>query len=108
MGTTSIFNPPHPGGLFRERPRPDRRLFGLPAAGHDRGLALVYSAALGGWSYLVAWGVLHALDVSDAQKAGGAIGTASGVLVLLQFLRIDGSPSKHGHTESTPPSPLPS
>jgi hypothetical protein len=51
------------------------------AAG-DTGLLLVYSAALGGWVYLTAWGALRALDVGSAQRAGGAIAVAAALLVL--------------------------
>jgi hypothetical protein len=76
LGQTSIVDPARPGGLFTERP-----------AGRDRGFALVYGAAVGGWSYLVAWGALHALGVGEPQKIGGAIGVACGVLVLIQLLR---------------------
>ena len=41
-------------GLFAERPGLSVRPFGIAAAGHHRGIALVYGAALGGWAYLVA------------------------------------------------------
>ena len=52
------------------------------------GLALVYGAALAGWTYVVAWGGLRALDVGDARRAGGAIGVAVGVAVSVDLLRI--------------------
>ena len=71
-----------PGGLFTERPGRDVRVFGLALAGHERGLAIVYGAALAGWSYLVAWGALRALDVGSAQKIGGIVGIVVGVLAL--------------------------
>ncbi|MGZ4399930.1 MAG: hypothetical protein ACXVYM_03580, partial [Gaiellaceae bacterium] len=61
------------GGLFTQRPARSVRLFGLVGVVHDRGLGLVYGAALAGWSYLVGWGALKALDVGEARKAGGAI-----------------------------------
>jgi len=105
LGFVSLFNPPGPGGLFRERPGRELRIFRLAATGHDRGLALVYSAAIGGWSYLVAWGALHALNVSNAQKTGGAIGAAAGLLVLLEFLRTDGRPNKPPPARQTHASP---
>jgi|tagenome__1003787_1003787.scaffolds.fasta_scaffold20922645_3 hypothetical protein len=91
----SIFDPARPGGLFSERPGRDLRLFGLAVAGHDRGLALVYSAAIGGWSYLVAWGALHALGVGEPQKLGGAVGVLAGVAVLVEFLRVGSEPPRN-------------
>lgn len=74
-------------GLFSERPGHRVRIFGLAVGGHDRGLALVYSAAIGGWGYLVGWGALRALDVAQAQTIGGVIGAIAAVLVLVEFLR---------------------
>jgi hypothetical protein len=71
-----------PGGLHTERP-----------GRHDGGLALVYGAALAGWSYLVAWGGLHALGVGNAKEAGGAIALAVGLLVVIELLRMGGTPS---------------
>jgi hypothetical protein len=49
---------------------------------HEFGLALVYSAALAGWSYLVGWGLLRALDIDGGREIGLAIGAAAGVAVL--------------------------
>ena len=95
LGLASIFEPGRPGGLFIERPGRDLRFFGLAAVGHDRGLALVYSAAIGGWCYVVAWGALRALDVGAARQLGGAVGVLGAVVVLLEFVRIDGRPRKH-------------
>lgn len=79
-----------PGGLYTERPGRDLRVFGFALAAHDRSLALVYSASMAGWSYLVAWGALHALGVDEPQKLGGAVGIVCGLVVLLEFLRIHG------------------
>ena|SRR5580765_569811 len=95
LGFVSIFEPGSPGGLFTERPGRDLRLFGLAGVGHDRGLALVYSAAIGGWCYIVAWGALRALDVGDARQLGGVIGLIGAVVVLIEFVRIDGRPDRH-------------
>ncbi len=101
LGLVSIADPSERGGLYSEIPRRDRRLFGLAAAGHDRGLALVYSAAIGGWGYLVAWGALNALDISGAQKIGGLVGAATGLLVLVEFMRVDGRPKGTAARRST-------
>jgi hypothetical protein len=94
LGFVSIFEPGRPGGLFTERPGRDLRVFGLAGVGHDRGLALVYSAAIGGWCYIVAWGALRALDVGDARRLGGVIGVIGAVVVLIVFIRIDGRPAR--------------
>jgi hypothetical protein len=76
-----------PAGLVEGRPRPAVRLLGLPPATHGLGLGLVYGAALAGWSYLVAWGALHAIDVEAARKAGAVIGAGVGVLTVVERLR---------------------
>lgn len=89
LGSVSIYSSSGPGGLFTERPGRDVRVFGLALAGHERGLAIVYGAALAGWSYLVAWGALHALDVGGAQKIGGIVGVVIGLLSVVELLRID-------------------
>jgi hypothetical protein len=94
LGFVSIFEPGRPGGLFTERPGRDLRIFGLAGVGHDRGLALVYSAAIGGWCYIVAWGALRALDVGDARQVGGALGVIGAIVVLVEFIRIDGRPGR--------------
>jgi hypothetical protein len=51
-------------------------------ASHELGLALVYSAALAGWSYLVGWGLMRALEIGGGREIGLAIGAAAGVAVL--------------------------
>jgi hypothetical protein len=92
----SISDDTKTGGLFSERPDRTFRIFGLATVWHDRGLALVYGAAIGGWSYVVAWGALRALSVGPAQKLGGVIGVAVGLLTLAEFLRMDARPNKAG------------
>ncbi len=94
LGFASIFEPGGPGGLYTERPGRDLRLFGLAGVGHDRGLALVYSAAIGGWCYIVAWGGLRALGVGDARQVGGVLGVIGAIVVLVEFIRIDGRPGR--------------
>jgi hypothetical protein len=76
-----------PGGLFGERPSGTVRLFGV-TADRDRGLALVYSAALGGWTYLVIWGALRAAHLGHARDIGAAIGLGAALLVLTELIRI--------------------
>ena len=101
LGIPAVYDPTRPGGLFGERPDSRLRLFGL-AVGYERGLALVYGAAIGGWSYLFAWGALHALGVSNAQRGGGVIGVAAGLVVLVEFVRIDARPDAERRTHGRP------
>jgi hypothetical protein len=75
-------------GLYRERPDRTLRLFGLAPVDRDRGLILVYSAALAGWSYLTAWGALHALHLERARPLGGVIGVGVALLLLAELTRI--------------------
>jgi hypothetical protein len=74
------------GGLFSERPGCTHRIVGVPVD-RERGFALVYSAALAGWAYLVAWGALRALHVGHAQSVGAAIGGGLGLVLLASLLR---------------------
>jgi len=94
LGLASPFRAGSPGGLFAERPEPTLRPFGIPAVTYDHALALVYGSALAGWSYLVVWGGLRALDVGGAQKAGAAIGVGVGLLAALELLRLSPGPGK--------------
>jgi hypothetical protein len=55
----------------------------------DRGLFLVYGAALAGWSYLVSWGVFRAIGVGGATWIGLVIGGVVGVLVVASAKRLD-------------------
>jgi hypothetical protein len=85
----SPFKPGAAGGLFSEQPESSLRLFGVARIAQGSGLALVYGAALAGWSYLVAWGALRALDVGGARKLGAAIAVGLGTLVVLAVGRLD-------------------
>jgi hypothetical protein len=75
-------------GLFSRRRRTRMTLFGLVAARHDRGLGLVYGAALAGWSYLVVWGALRALDVAGARQVGAVLGIVAGAAVAVDVERL--------------------
>jgi hypothetical protein len=94
LGLPSIRGGDGPGGLFSECPGRTLRLFGIAPIDRDRGLVLVYSAALAGWTYLVAWGALHALDVGSAREIGGAIAVAVGLLLLAELLRVHQRPER--------------
>jgi hypothetical protein len=76
------------GGLYTERPGVNVHLLGFLPVSHGLGLALVYSAAIAGWSYLVAWGGLKAVDAPEAQAAGAALGAVAGVVVLFEVERF--------------------
>jgi hypothetical protein len=88
LGLGSTLGGSHAGGLFGEQRGHPIRLLGLVAVVQDRGLALVYGAALAAWSYLVAWGALRALDVGAARKVGGIIGVAVGLAAVAEVERI--------------------
>jgi hypothetical protein len=75
-------------GLYSECPSRPLTLFGLVAARHDRGLGLVYGGALAGWSYLLVWGALRAVDVGGARTIGAVIGLAVGLVVLAEVERL--------------------
>jgi hypothetical protein len=92
LGLLSIRGGSGPGGLFRERPGRTLRLFGLTPIDRDRGLILVYSAALAGWTYLTAWGAMHALDLAHARPIGGGVGIAVGLVLLVELTRIHDRP----------------
>jgi hypothetical protein len=93
------------GGLFGERPGRSLRLFGLAPIDRDRGLILIYSAALAGWTYLTGWGALHALKLAHARSIGGVIAVGVGVLLLAELTRIHGAPDASGDViGQSPPS----
>ena len=75
-------------GLYREQPDRTLRLFGIAPVDRDRGLILVYSAALAGWSYLTAWGVLHEAHLERARSIGGVLGVGVGLLLVVELTRI--------------------
>jgi hypothetical protein len=76
------------GGLFTEQPARTLRLFGLFAVDRDGGFALVYSAAMAGWSYLFSWGALRAAHVGGARPVGAAIGCAIGLILLFELIHV--------------------
>ncbi|HEY6961588.1 MAG TPA: hypothetical protein VI408_06850 [Gaiellaceae bacterium] len=96
LGMPSVFGSGAPGGLYAERPGRELRLLGAFVVGHDRGLALVYAAAVGGWTYVFSWGALHALSIGSPQRAGGAIGVVAALVVLVELLRVDVRSNKAG------------
>jgi hypothetical protein len=77
------------GGPFTERPGGTVRLLGSVTVWHDRGLALVYAAALAGWAYLVGWGLLSAAEAYWARSWGAVLGVLVGVVLIIEVHRID-------------------
>lgn len=65
------------------------RLFGLIGLSRGRAVALVYAAAVAGWSYLTAWGILRAIDLSHARSLGLAVGGGIGLAIFLEVERIE-------------------
>jgi hypothetical protein len=91
LGLTSAFGAEgSPGGLFTNRPRRMLTLFGAVSARHERGLGLVYGGALAGWSYLVVWGGLRAVDAGGARQIGAVVGIAVGLGVAAEVERLGG------------------
>ena len=84
----SAYGSTGPGGLLSERPPRSSRIGGVLLVAHHRALGLVYGAALAGWAYVVAWGVLRAADAGNARTIGAAIGAGFGLLVLADVERI--------------------
>lgn len=87
LGLLSIHRAGAAGGLFSDRPGRTLRLLGVLPVDRDAGLSLVYCAAIAGWTYLTAWGALHALGLGHARQLGGAIGVAAGLLLLVELTR---------------------
>jgi len=77
-----------PEGLLSLRAGTHGRFLGALTATHQRALGLVYGAALGGWTYLVAWGTLAAFDVANAQESGAVIGAVGGLAVMWEVERL--------------------
>ena len=88
LGIASLADAGQPAGLYGEEPAGELTVFGIITAAHDRGLALVYSAVIAGWTYLVAWGAFNAAGAGNAQTLGGVVAAVVAVFLLLEFLRI--------------------
>ena len=80
-------------GLLSERAQKRATLFGMVSARHERGVGLVYGAALAGWTYLFVWGALRALDVGGARKIGGVVGVVVGIAVVAEVERLVRAPA---------------
>ncbi|MDQ3670091.1 MAG: hypothetical protein M3377_07415 [Actinomycetota bacterium] len=94
LGLRSALGASGPGGLFGELPSHAVRLLGLLPVGQNHGLALVYSAAIAGWTYLAAWGAFGAVEFGEARATGAAIGAFAGLLVFAEVERVHRSSAK--------------
>jgi hypothetical protein len=74
------------GGAFLDRPRRGRKFYGLPLW-HDFGLALVYSATLAGWAYLIGSAIVQRLGWSTQRAFGFA--ALIGALTFVGLMRLD-------------------
>jgi hypothetical protein len=82
-------------------PPGQHRLFGVVPVSQDQAVGLVYGAALGGWSYLIVWGVLHGLHVGGARAIGGVVGAICAVAVIGEVARVS-SETKRAAKRRTP------
>ena len=103
LGLVSIRGDTGHGGLFSERPGRNLRLFGLTPIDRERGLILVYSAALAGWTYLTGWGTMRALSLGHSRSIGGGIGIAVGLALLIELTRIHERPEPLSQATSEAP-----
>ena len=88
-----------PGGVFTERPpRKDTKVqYGLSQKflglqiKHDRGLALVYGASLGGWTFIVMNALINVLSLDDPWRF--ILSLSAGIIVagitIYEFNRLD-------------------
>jgi hypothetical protein len=78
-----------PGGLFNEQRSLQRPLLlGMIVMWHDRGLSLVYGAALGGWSY-IAFRALSGLIGRTHEIVPVALAVAVTIAVIAEFHRLE-------------------
>ena len=58
------------GGAFLDRPGRSLKLFGKILMWHDRGLAIIYAAALGGWCYLLVSAITEVMESGQLVSLG--------------------------------------
>ena len=58
------------GGAFLDRPGRSLKLFGKILIWHDRGLAIIYAAALGGWCYLLVSALMEVTESGQLVSLG--------------------------------------
>ncbi|MBA7680978.1 hypothetical protein ES703_89304 [subsurface metagenome] len=62
------------GGAFLDRPGRSLKLFGKIGMWHDRGLTIIYAAALGGWCYLLVSAIMKIIVAGQALSLGIRVG----------------------------------
>jgi hypothetical protein len=77
------------GGLFMERPRRTQRLFRAVEIWHDRGLSIVYGAAVGAWFYILTNSAL-AIAGRKSLAVSLAVAVTTAALFMGEFIRIAG------------------
>ena len=73
------------GGPFLDRPGRSYRLFGI-LMWHDRGLTIIYSAAISAWTYLIVYGFIDILALSST-KLKIVVSLVLAVIVFLLFFK---------------------
>jgi hypothetical protein len=58
----------------------------------------VYGAAIGGWAYLVAWGLLRLADASHARGFGAAVGIVIAFATVAEAQRVLAKPPSETST----------
>ena len=94
------------GGVLGGRPPRTNRLFGLFKIWHDRGLALIYAATLGAWSFPVVFAVCVLLPrlSAHAQRYAFLGSIIVAVLTAAEIHRLDRVPlPKRPETSSVKP-----
>lgn len=82
-----------PGGMFKERAAEGpQKLIGIIPVRHDRGLALIYGASLGGWVYIAVSTLLPKSETYNVLSLiiAGVVATLTGI----QFIILDNERSK--------------
>jgi hypothetical protein len=90
------------GGPFLSRPDRTLKLFGVIRVWGDRGLALVYGAALGGWAYLISSSLLDFVTVSCPIKIAINVGIP-GIIALAFIWQVHEWDREAGKTDALSP-----
>lgn len=75
------------GGTFLDRPGRSLKLFGKFLMWHDRGLAIIYAAALGGWCYLLVGAITEVMESGQAVSLSIRIGVPV-IVAAAMFLQL--------------------
>jgi hypothetical protein len=95
LGLSSAIVDGWPGGVFSERPNRVTAFHAFKPK-HDLGLALVYAAALGGWAYLIGWGVAARIHATHPKGWGIGFGLLVAFIVIWGVHEFDDRGKKQG------------